>query len=92
MCGGKRIDRPGFFLEPAVFADVTDNMKIAKEEIFGPVMNVFKFKTADEAIKRANATEYGLVSGVVTKSLDNALHFTNGLRTGQVFVNSWMPI
>ena len=50
MCGGKRINSPGFFLETTVFADVKDNMTIAKEEIFGPVMSVMKFKTVDEVI------------------------------------------
>ena len=92
LCGGNRINRPGYFLEPTVFADVSDDMTIAKEEIFGPVMNVIKFKTIDEVIERANASQYGLVSGVVTKSLDSAIKISNGLRTGQVFVNCWMAI
>ena len=65
-------------------------MTIAKEEIFGPVMSIMKFKTTQEVIERANATEYGLVSGVVTKNLDSAIEISNGLRTGQVFVNCWM--
>jgi len=50
LCGGNRINRPGYFLETTVFSDVTDNMSIAKEEIFGPVMSVMKFKTIDEVI------------------------------------------
>jgi acyl-CoA reductase-like NAD-dependent aldehyde dehydrogenase len=54
VCGGKRIDRDGYFLESTVFTDITDDMTIAKEEIFGPVMNVIKFKTVDEVIQRAN--------------------------------------
>lgn len=65
-------------------------MKIAKEEIFGPVMSVMKFKTVDEVIQRANATDYGLVAGVVTKNIDNAIEISNGLRAGQVFINCWM--
>jgi len=92
LTGGRRIARPGYFLEPTVFAGVTDNMTIAKEEIFGPVMNVLKFKTVDEVIARANDTEYGLVAGVVTKDLDNAIEISNGLRSGQVFVNCWMAL
>jgi aldehyde dehydrogenase (NAD+) len=90
LCGGKRIDRPGFFVETTVFADVKDEMKIAKEEIFGPVMSIIKFKTIDEVIQRANATQYGLVSGIFTKSIDSAVEISNALRTGQVFVNCWM--
>lgn len=73
MCGGKRIDRKGYFLETTVFADVTDDMTIAKEEIFGPVMSIFKFKTINEAIERANNTNYGLVSSVFSQNIDSAL-------------------
>ncbi|TNV79367.1 hypothetical protein FGO68_gene4912 [Halteria grandinella] len=90
LTGGKRMDRPGYFIEPTVFADVTDDMLIAKEEIFGPVMNIIKFKTIDEVIRRANATQYGLVSGVVTKDLDTAIKVSNGVQAGLVFVNTWM--
>ena len=50
MCGGRRINRNGFFIETTIFKDVEDHMKIAKEEIFGPVMCIFKFKTIDEVI------------------------------------------
>ena len=50
LCGGKRIDRDGYFMESTVFTDITDDMTIAQEEIFGPVMNVIKFKTIDEVI------------------------------------------
>ena len=73
MCGGKRIKREGFFVETTVFADVTDDMTIAKEEIFGPVMSILKFKTLDEALERANNSKYGLASGVVTQSLESAI-------------------
>ena len=60
ICGGKRADMPGFFIEPTVFADVTDGMTIAREEIFGPVMSVLDFDTEEEVIARANDTEFGL--------------------------------
>lgn len=89
MCGGKRIDRKGYFVESTVFADVTDDMTIAKEEIFGPVMSILKFKSIDEVIERANNTKYGLVSGVMTQSLDSALKISSKLQTGQVFVNCY---
>ena len=60
----------GFFVEPTVFADVTDNMTIANEEIFGPVMQILKFKDMDEIIHRANLTEYGLAASVFTKDIE----------------------
>ena len=60
----------GFFVEPTVFADVTDNMTIAKEEIFGPVMQIMKFQDMDEIIHRANLTEYGLAASVFTKDIE----------------------
>ena len=89
LCGGNRIGTEGFFIEPTVFADVTDDMVIAKEEIFGPVMSILKFKTVEEAIGRANASRYGLASGVCTQSLDSALKVADKMRTGQVYVNCW---
>lgn len=77
--GGKRIGTKGWFFEPTVFSGVQDGMSIAKEEIFGPVMSILKFKTVDEVLTRANSTSFGLASGVVTKNLDNALKISNGL-------------
>lgn len=82
LCGGNRIDRKGYFLETTIFADVTDDMTIAREEIFGPVMSIIKFKTIDEAISRANNSPYGLVSGVVTQSLDSAIKVSNKMKSG----------
>lgn len=64
-------------------------MKIAKEEIFGPVMSVLKFKTVDEVIERANNSQYGLGAGVVTKDMGKALKIANALRTGTVYVNCY---
>jgi len=64
-------------------------MTIAKEEIFGPVMSIMKFKTIDEVVKRANSSNYGLAAGVITKSLDNAISLSNGLRAGTVWVNCY---
>lgn len=72
-----------------MFADVKDDMTIAKEEIFGPVMSIMKFKSTDEVIKRANNSEYGLGAGVVTKNIENAIKISNGLRTGTVYVNCY---
>jgi len=64
-------------------------MKIAKEEIFGPVMPIFKFKTVDEVIKRANNSKYGLAAGIVTQNIDNAIKISNGLQSGTVYVNCY---
>jgi aldehyde dehydrogenase (NAD+) len=92
VCGGNRVNRPGHFVETTIFADVKDNMTIAKEEIFGPVMSVMKFKTVDEAIRRANDSEFGLVAGLVTNSLDSAIEVSNALKAGQVFVNCYFAL
>ena len=66
-CGGAAKGDKGFFIEPTVFSGVEDNMRIAKEEIFGPVMQIIKFKTLDEVIERGNDTNYGLAAAVYTK-------------------------
>jgi aldehyde dehydrogenase (NAD+) len=89
LAGGKRWGTKGYFVEPTVFADVTDDMTIAKEEIFGPVMSILKFKTIDEVIARANNSEYGLGAGVVTRDIEKALKIVNSLRTGTVYVNCY---
>jgi aldehyde dehydrogenase (NAD+) len=87
--GGKRWGSDGYFVEPTVFSNVTDNMRIARDEIFGPVMSVLKFKTLEEVIERANNTEYGLAAYVFTKNLDNALAFANQVEAGSVKVNTF---
>ena len=70
ICGGKRIDgTDGFFVEPTAFADVTDEMKIAREEIFGPVMSILDFEDEQDVIARANDTEFGLSAGVFTQDI-----------------------
>ena len=89
LTGGKRVGNKGYFVEPTVFADVQDNMTIAREEIFGPVMSILKFKSVDEVIKRANDSNYGLGAGIVTKNVENALKISNGLRAGTVYVNCY---
>lgn len=85
--GGKKAGDVGYFIQPTVFSNVTDDMKIAREEIFGPVQCILKFKTLDEVIERANDTNYGLASGIVTKNLDNALTFAQAIEAGSVWVN-----
>jgi aldehyde dehydrogenase (NAD+) len=88
-CGGDRIGSRGYFVRPTVFADVQDNMKIAREEIFGPVMSVIPFKTVDEVITRANQTKYGLAAAVWTRDMKRALAVANGVRAGTVWVNCY---
>jgi len=87
--GGKRYGDKGFFVEPTVFADVTDSMKIAREEIFGPVMQIIKFDSMEEIIARANLTEYGLAASVFTKDIEKAMHVAQGVRAGNVWVNCY---
>lgn len=87
--GGSRHGTKGYFVQPTVFSDVQDDMRIAKEEIFGPVMQILKFKTIEEVIERANNTAYGLAASVFTTNLDNALTVSNSLRAGTVWVNCY---
>ncbi|MGQ4647642.1 aldehyde dehydrogenase family protein [Lyngbya aestuarii] len=87
LCGGSQAGSQGYFIEPTIFADVQDEMKIAQEEIFGPVMSIIKFKDIDEVIKRANTTIYGLAAAVWTKDITKAHAIAHSLRAGTVWVN-----
>jgi len=87
--GGQRHGKEGFFVQPTVFANVKDDMTIAKEEIFGPVMQILKFKTVDEVVERANSSEYGLAAGIFTKDIDRAMEVSNNLRAGSVWINCY---
>ena len=89
VCGGKRLDMDGFYLEPTVFADVTDDMTIAREEIFGPVMAVLDFEDEAEVIARANDTEFGLSAGVFTRDIQRAHRVIGELQAGSCFINSY---
>ncbi|WP_418594369.1 betaine-aldehyde dehydrogenase [Ponticoccus sp. (in: a-proteobacteria)] len=89
VTGGAAPDGPGFFVEPTVFADVTDSMTIAQEEIFGPVMAVLDFETEDEVIARANATDFGLSAGVFTTDFARAHRVIRQLQAGSCFINSY---
>ncbi|XP_044534449.1 aldehyde dehydrogenase, cytosolic 2 [Gracilinanus agilis] len=91
-CGGGPWGERGYFIQPTVFSDVTDEMRIAKEEIFGPVQQIMKFKTIDEVIKRANHTHYGLAAGIFTKDLDKALTISSALQAGTVWVNCYSVV
>jgi aldehyde dehydrogenase (NAD+) len=87
--GGSRIGERGFFVQPTVFADVHDDMRIAREEIFGPVMQILKFKSVDEVLQRANNTSYGLAAAVFTTNIDKAIQVSSGLQAGTVWVNCY---
>jgi aldehyde dehydrogenase (NAD+) len=89
VCGGDRVGDRGYFVQPTVFADVQDNMKIAKEEIFGPVMSVIPFKSVDEVVARANRTEYGLAAAVWTRDIKKAHSIADSVRAGTVWVNCY---
>ena len=87
--GGKRVNREGYFMEPTVLNNVKQDMTVAKEEIFGPVLSVIEYNDEEEAIKIANDTDYGLGSGVFTKDLKKASWTASKLEAGQVYVNKW---
>jgi len=89
LSGGGRVGDRGYFVEPTVFADVTDDMKIAREEIFGPVMSILRFKDADEVIARGNKSFYGLAAAVWTKDVKKAIRVSNALKAGTVWVNCY---
>ncbi|WP_136442683.1 betaine-aldehyde dehydrogenase [Pacificoceanicola onchidii] len=89
VSGGTAPKQDGFYVEPTVFSDVTDEMTIAREEIFGPVMSVLPFCDEDEVITRANATEFGLSAGVFTRDLTRAHRVIGKLRAGSCFINSY---
>jgi aldehyde dehydrogenase (NAD+) len=88
-CGGDRVGSRGYFIQPTVFADVEDGMKIASEEIFGPVMSIIPFRSLDEVIARANRTKYGLAAAVWTRDIKKALAVSNGVRAGTVWINCY---
>uniref|UniRef100_A0A8D1MNB6 aldehyde dehydrogenase (NAD(+)) n=1 Tax=Sus scrofa TaxID=9823 RepID=A0A8D1MNB6_PIG len=89
LCGGGAAADRGYFIQPTVFGDVQDGMTIAKEEIFGPVMQILKFKTIEEVIGRANNSKYGLAAAVFTKDLDKANYLSQALQAGTVWVNCY---
>ena len=88
-CGGSRVGTRGYFVEPTVFADVRDDMKIAREEIFGPVMSVIPFRDLDDVVDRANHSIYGLAAGVWTRDIRKAHAVANSVRAGTVWVNCY---
>jgi aldehyde dehydrogenase (NAD+) len=83
----KAVGNKGLFLEPTVFADVQDNMKIAREESFGPIMSIIKFKDLDEVVERADSRVYGLAAAVWTRDIGKAHAIAHAVRAGTVWLN-----
>ncbi|XP_054166470.1 aldehyde dehydrogenase, mitochondrial-like [Oppia nitens] len=92
LAGGKRWGTRGYYVEPTVFADVKDSHTIAKEEIFGPVQSILKFKTLDEVVDRANDTTYGLAAGAFTNDVNKALKLFQSLESGNVWINTFLAV
>lgn len=93
VCGGKEVQvagcEEGHFIEPTIFANVTNDMKIAQEEIFGPVLSVIRYSDLDEAIRLANDSIYGLAAGVWTGDVNKAYNVARKLQAGVVWINDW---
>ncbi len=89
VAGGERFGSKGYFIKPTVFADVKDEMTIATEEIFGPVMQVLRFKSIDEVVQRANTTDYGLAAAVWTQDIKKAHTIAEQIRAGTVWLNCY---
>lgn len=89
VVGGDKAFDTGYFVQPTIFADVEDDMTIAREEIFGPVMAIFVFDTIEEVIKRANDSEYGLAASVWTENIRKGHHIAGKLKVGTVWINDF---
>ena len=93
VCGGKEVTVPGceggHFIEPTIFTNVTNDMKIAREEIFGPVLSVIRYSDLDDAIRMANDTIYGLAAGIWTRDVNKAYDVARKLQAGVVWINDW---
>jgi aldehyde dehydrogenase (NAD+) len=87
--GGVAADRGGWYVEPTVYTDVTNSMRVAQEEIFGPVVSVIRFSNEDEAVELANDTNFGLAAGIWTSDLSRAHRVAARLEAGQIYVNEW---
>lgn len=89
VTGGERKGERGYFVKPTIFADVTEDMKIVKEEIFGPIVTVSKFSTVDEVIGYANDSVYGLAAGIHTKDVNKAIDVSNRIKAGTIWINTY---
>jgi acyl-CoA reductase-like NAD-dependent aldehyde dehydrogenase len=92
VLGGERFDNPGYFVQPTVFSGVSNDMRLAREEIFGPVAALIPFRDADEAVGIANDTDYGLAAAVATTNVSTAHALARRLRAGVVWVNTYSEL
>lgn len=90
--GGKRLDRPGYFVEPTLFINANNNMQSVREEIFGPVLSVLKFSDIDEALDIANNSNYGLSGGVFTQDMKKANRVAAEMEQGNVNINTYFSV
>ena len=89
VAGGERHGDKGYFVEPTVFTNVKDDMDIAREEIFGPVLSILKWSCIDEVIERANNTRYGLAAGICSRDIGKSIRIAKGLEAGSVWINCY---
>src|SRR5262249_7893644 len=94
--GGSVPTRPdlarGWFVEPTIFTDVTSDMRIAQEEVFGPVLAVLRFRSEEDAIRIANDVRYGLAAGIWTQSIPRAIRVANRLQAGTIWINNYRMV
>jgi len=89
VIGGKRRGSKGYFVEPTIFADVKEDMKIVKDEIFGPIVTVSKFSTVDDVVAKANDSQYGLAAGIHTKDVNKAINVSRRIKAGTIWINTY---
>jgi len=89
LTGGNRFGQRGYYIEPTLFAGVKDEMAIAKDEIFGPVLSVLKFKDVNEIVARANNTSYGLAAAVWTRDVSKAHYLAAKIKAGTIWINCY---
>ncbi len=92
LCGGKRIDRPGYFYEPTVIADVRQASEIVQKEVFGPIITIQNFETEQEAVSMGNDVVYGLASSIFTRDVARTMRVSRALEFGTVWVNDHLPL
>ncbi|KAK8472833.1 hypothetical protein PHAVU_002G314100 [Phaseolus vulgaris] len=92
LTGGNRVGNKGYYIQPTIFSNVKEEMVIAQEEIFGPVLALMKFKRMEEAIKSGNNSKYGLAAGIMTKNIDTANTMSRSIRAGVVWINCYFVL
>ncbi|KAF8036444.1 hypothetical protein BT93_C2227 [Corymbia citriodora subsp. variegata] len=92
LTGGGRLGSEGYYIQPTIFTDVKEDSVIMKDEIFGPIMSLMKFRTTEEVIERANNTRYGLAAGVLTKNIDLANTVSRSIQAGIIWINCYLAI